>query len=452
MPERPFPQNVIPPPPAGSIPRARLAVLFMVMLVAAAGNTAMQSILPALGSKLGLADVWVSLAFSWSALLWVLTAPKWARQSDKRGRKVLMTLGIIGFSASMLFCGLSLWAGLSGWLSAGVTFALFALFRSLYGGFGSAAPPAVQAYVAARTEAAERTRALSLVASSFGLGTVIGPTIAPYLILPVVGLSGPLFVFPAVGIAVVVAIRLALPDDTPRFAARGRVSSYPSAGAGAPVPMDDDEDDDAESFADGDQERIGWFDPRVRGWNIAGLVGGHAQAMLLGVIGFLVLDRLMLRATPDLAAEPTGHVMWIGAIATLLAQWGLIPLLSMSPRTSVIAGSAIGGAGAILLGWASSLSAISTAFALAMLGFGLFRPGFTAGASLAVPRRLQGQVAGQTASINGAAYIIAPAVGVGLYNWHAEVTFVLIALASMMLAFWGWRSLRDASVVATPLR
>ena len=445
MPERPFLQTILPPQTTGSIPRGRLAVLFVVMLVAAAGNTAMQSILPALGSKLGLADVWVSLAFSWSALLWVVTAPRWARQSDKRGRKHLMTIGIIGFSASMLLCGISLWAGLEGWLGAGLTFGLFALFRSLYGGFGSAAPPAVQAYVAARTEAAERTRALSLVASSFGLGTVIGPTIAPYLILPVLGLSGPLFVFATIGVAVVLSIRLVLPDDT----ARGQVSSSPSAGSGAPSPIDEEEDFDAEDYAGDEAERIGWFDPRVRGWNIAGLIGGHAQAMLLGVIGFLVLDRMMLRATPDLAAEPTGHVMWIGAIATLLSQWGLIPLLSLSPRTSVIMGSAIGGTGAILLGFAGSLSQISTAFALAMLGFGLFRPGFTAGASLAAPRRLQGQVAGQTASINGAAYIVAPAIGVGLYNWHALLTFLLIAAASLLLALWGWRGLRDAPSVTT---
>ena len=58
---------------------------------------------------------------------------------------------------------------------------LFALCRSLYGGFGSAAPPAVQAYVASRTSRAERTQSLSLISSSFGLGTVLGPALAPLL-------------------------------------------------------------------------------------------------------------------------------------------------------------------------------------------------------------------------------------------------------------------------------
>lgn len=429
----------MPNPLPASIPNTRLAMLFMVMLVAAAGNTAMQSILPALGAKLGIGDVWVSLAFSWSALLWVITAPRWARQSDQRGRRALMALGMVGFSSSMLLCGLILWAGLEGLAGAGVTFALFALFRSLYGGFGSAAPPAVQAYVASRTEAAERTKALSLVASSFGLGTVIGPTLAPYLILPVLGLSGPLFVFAAIGLLVLVGLKLILPDDTPRFAARGQVGAYPAAGGG-PTLGDAQDTDDAAQAADA--EPIGWTDPRVRGWNIAGLVGGHAQAMIMGVIGFLILDRLQLRATPDLAAAPTGHVLWVGAIATLLAQWGLIPLLALRPRTAVIVGSAVGGAGALMVGLATTLPAISTGFAVALLGFGLFRPGFTAGASLAVPRNRQGQVAGQTASINGAAYIFAPAIGVGLYNWHAELTFILIATVSTGLSIWGWRGLR----------
>src|SRR3546814_15447485 len=58
---------------------------------------------------------------------------------------------------------------------------------------------------------------------------------------------------------------------------------------------------------------------------------------------------------------------------------------------------------------------------LASLGFGLFRPGFTAGASLSVPRRDQGSVAGMTASIHGSAYIVSPAIGVMLSNWHPMI-------------------------------
>jgi len=421
-----------------SIPADRMAVLFAVMLVAAAGNTAMQSILPAIGAKLHIPDVWVSLAFSWSALLWVLTAPHWARQSDKRGRKALMALGVIGFLSSMALCGVVLWSGLAGWLAAGTTFILFALFRSLYGGFGSAAPPAVQAYVAARTDPEQRTQALSLVSSSFGLGTVIGPAIAPFFILPIVGLAGPLLVFALIGLIVLVMLRWRLPDDVPRFAARGAIAPYPLS-AGPAEPTSEDENDPGAP----DQQPLSWTDARVRPWLLAGLFGGQAQAMMLGVIGFLILDRLGLRLRPDEGAAMTGIVLMAGAFATLLSQWGLIPILKMSPRTAVLIGAALGGIGTVTTGLSQDLHGIIIGFALASLGFGLFRPGFTAGSSLSVPRRDQGAVAGMTASINGSAYIVSPAIGVLLYNWHPMVAYGLMAGFCGWLVAWGWSALRQ---------
>ncbi len=425
-----------------NIPADRMAVLFAIMLVAAAGNTAMQSILPAIGAKLHIPDVWVSLAFSWSALLWVLTAPHWARQSDKRGRKALMALGVVGFMSSMLLCGLTLWAGLQGYLAAGFTFIVFAIFRSLYGGFGSASPPAVQAYVASRTDPAQRTQALSLVSSSFGLGTVIGPAIAPFFILPFVGLAGPLLVFALIGLAVLVMLRWRLPDDMPRFAARGAIAAYPAAGA-SPAATDDDSEDEVVDQSAAAEPPLRWTDRRVRPWLLAGLFGGQAQAMMLGVIGFLILDRLHLRMRPDEGAAITGIVLMAGAFATLLAQWGLIPLLKLTPRPTVLGGAILAIIGILMTGLAQDLHAIVIGFATSSLGFGLFRPGFTAGSSLSVPRRDQGAVAGMTASINGSAYIVSPAIGVLLYNWHPMVAYGLMAGFCVGLVAWGWSALRQ---------
>ncbi len=425
-----------------NIPADRMAVLFAIMLVAAAGNTAMQSILPAIGAKLHIPDVWVSLAFSWSALLWVLTAPHWARQSDKRGRKALMALGVVGFMSSMLLCGLTLWAGLQGYLAAGFTFVVFAIFRSLYGGFGSASPPAVQAYVASRTDPDQRTQALSLVSSSFGLGTVIGPAIAPFFILPFVGLAGPLLVFALIGLAVLVMLRWRLPDDMPRFAARGAIAAYPAAGA-SPAATDDDNEDEVVDQSAAAEPPLRWTDRRVRPWLLAGLFGGQAQAMMLGVIGFLILDRLHLRMRPDEGAAITGIVLMAGAFATLLAQWGLIPLLKLTPRPTVLGGAALAIVGILMTGLAQDLHAIVIGFATSSLGFGLFRPGFTAGSSLSVPRRDQGAVAGMTASINGSAYIVSPAIGVLLYNWHPMVAYGLMAGFCVGLVAWGWSALRQ---------
>ena len=424
-----------------AIPTSRVIILFLVMLVAAAGNTAMQSALPAIASQLDMPDVWVSLAFSWSALLWVITAPKWARMSDRRGRKSLMTLGVVGFIASMGLCGLVLWFGLEGMIGPVVTFVLFAIFRSLYGGFGSAAPPAVQAYVAARTERAERAKALSLLASSFGVGTVIGPAVAHYLIFPPFGLAGPLIIFALFGVGVLIALHWRLPNDTPRFAARGSVAAYPNSASMNSPDTENIEGQALDAALPQTDVRLRWRDDRLVAWLTAGLIGGHAQAILLGVVGFLVRDRLGLQDQPMEAVQASGSVMLIGAMATLLAQWGLIPILSLAPRSSVLLGSVLALVGVLLTGVSHDFYGISTGFAIASLGFGLFRPGFTAGASLAVGRHEQGDVAGKIASINGAAYIFAPAVGVALLDLWEPATFALTGAALLFLIVWGRRAL-----------
>ncbi|KEO90213.1 multidrug transporter [Erythrobacter longus] len=460
-----------PPPQSSALPPAdhtqghsaisngRMALLFMVMLVAAAGNTAMHSVMPSVGTALKIDDVWISLAYSWSALLWVACAPIWARRSDKRGRKAMMALGLIGFIASMSLCAAVLWAGLSGWLAGTWTLILFAIARSAYGGFGSAAPPAVQAYVAARTPRSERTKALSLVASSFGLGTVVGPVLAPLMIVPFfgIGLTGPFWFFTLVGIIVLILVRLRLPNDEPQFAARGKTFGDPGAGVNDSDAMnerdkDDQEDDEEESdpaLPQGDQARLKWFEPRLRHWVIASLFGGHAQAMIMGIVGFLVLDRLDLRDNLTEGTSLVSLVLVFGALATLLAQWGIIPRFQIGPRAATLWGLVVAAFGTAILGVADTVLTLSLGFAIASLGFGLFRPGTTAGTSLAVTRAEQGQASGIVASVAGASFIYAPGLGVWLYSINDWLGFGAIIAVCLGVALVSWLNLARDEVLTT---
>jgi MFS family permease len=411
-------------------------LLYAAMLVAAAGNTALQSVMPAIGREIGIADFWVALAYTWSAVLWVLLAPYWAEKSDHHGRKALAVMGVSGFIVSMLLCGVALLAGLHGWIGGALTFGLFAVFRAIYGGLGCATPSATQAYLASKTRRSGRVAALSALSSSFGLGTIIGPAVAPLFVFPIVGLAGPLFAFAAIAIAVVSAILLWLPNDKRgRRTGRGAAMSYPSLASqptGASVIA---------ATAPRRQERLKWSDPRVRPWILAGVVAGHAQAAILTCIGFFVIDRLHLTAAGS--EGPIAIVMMAGAAATLGAQWALIPRLSLSPRSLILWGALIAAAGLIGTMLAADLYGITIGFAVTSLGFGFTRPGFTAGASLAVPLAEQGAVAGVITSANGISYVLAPALGIGLYGWNHDAPFAAFALVLLGLTTIGRKALAD---------
>ena len=255
-------------------------ILFTVSLIAAAGNMALQSVLPAIGREFRLSDTLVAGAFAISALMWTVASPFWARLSDRLGRKRVILIGLAGFVVSMSGFGLAATSGLEQWLGAGLAFTLMAVARTVYGVFGSAAPIASQAYVADRTTPEQRTQAMSLLASAQGLGTVIGPALAPFFVLPLVGLAGPMYAFALFGAVVLFVVWRKLPS--------GEVVRTPSR-----------------SGRQGDAGKGLWKDPRVRDYLLYGLMITGAQAVNISVLGFHISDELALTGIAARDAQPS---------------------------------------------------------------------------------------------------------------------------------------------------
>jgi MFS family permease len=387
------------------------AILFAVLLSSAAGNTALQTVLPAIGRQVGIPDVLISSIFSLSALLWGVMSPVWARMSDKRGRKPMVILGMAGFAVSMLGFGFFILMGLKGLMVPLAVFAGAALSRAIFGLVGSASNPAAQAYVADRTAPADRTNALATMASASGLGTILGPAVAPFLVFPLLTLSGPMFSFAIIAGVVLILVLRGLPetpDEIPERAG-GDTAAKPRA-------------------------RVRWNDRRIMPFIVYGFLLASAQTVNQQTLGFMVIDKLNI--SPAKAAAFAGVAMMAGAVASLLAQWGLIRMLRLVPRQLLWLGAGCAVLGNLIVAFSPDYHTLVVGFALCSLGYGFARPGFTAGASLSVGHEEQGAVAGAISAINGASVIIAPVLGVALYKWaHPSPYLMNVAVLAGLVAY-----------------
>lgn len=380
------------------------AILFAVSLIAAAGNMALQSVLPAIGREFRLSDTLVAGAFAISALMWTVASPFWARLSDTLGRKRVMMIGLAGFVVSMSGFGLAATSGLEQWLGAGLAFVMMGVARTVYGVFGSAAPIASQAYVADRTTPEQRTQAMSLLASAQGLGTVIGPALAPFFVLPMIGLAGPMYAFALFGLLALAVVWRRLPS--------GEVVRIPSP-----------------SGHRGDAGKGLWKDPRIRGYLLYGLFVTGAQAANISVLGFHIIDELSAAGIAAREAQPfIGIAMLAGAAATLMAQWGLIPLLRLQPADLMRWGAALALVGNLMSIASPGFYGVVVGYAVVSMGIGFARPGFIAGSSLSVEPHEQGAIAGLMMSLAGLSFLAPPVIGVALYELAEPAPFIANAI------------------------
>ena len=379
------------------LPKQTFAIIFGVSLATAMGNTGMISVLPAIGRSIGISDPMVVAVFSLSALLWAFSSPFWARASDRYGRKPLMLVGLAGFMVSMSVCAVVVGAGLRHMATPITIFVLFLLARALFGLFGAASNPATQAYLAEHTPVEQRTQSMSSLAGAFGLGTVIGPFIAPLFVLPGVGLAGPMLGFSLIAGIMLVVVWKKLPE-----------SEYRPAWT-PPVKR-----------TDGVKDKPMWRDPRITPFLIYGFIVAVSQTAQGQTLGFLIIDKLKM--SPAQAQGFIAVAMMFGAVAGLLAQWGIIRMFEMTPRQLMRWGVAVAAAGNLLVAFSPDYWTVVAGYAVSSLGFGLARPGFTAGSSLAVGLGEQARAAGAIAAVNGVNVILAPAF-VWLYQKVASAPF-----------------------------
>jgi fucose permease len=323
----------------------------------------------------------------------------------------MMIVGLAGFMVSMVCCGAVVSAGARHLAAPLTIFVLFLLSRAIFGLFGAASNPATQAYVAERTDREERTAAMAGLAGAFGLGTIIGPAIAPVFVLPAVGLAGPMFAFAVIAAVMIVVVLRYLPESRVAQAPKPELVTADLPATPRPSML---------------------RDPRLTPFLVYGFLVAAAQTAQGQTLGFLIIDKL--RLPPMQAQGYTAVAMMAGAIAGLLAQWGLIRMFRMAPRDLLRWGAGLAALANLIVAFAPSYSGVVLGYALSSLGYGFCRPGFTAGASLAVTHAEQARAAGMIAAVNGVNTVVAP-LFVMLYGAWGPAPFLVntVILAGLMV-------------------
>ena len=147
--------------------RTGLSVLFATVLVDMIGFGIVLPLLPFYAEDLGASPFEVTLIIASFSALQLVAAPIWGRFSDRRGRRLLIIIGLFASAISYLLFA----------LANSITVLL--LSRMAAGAAGGTISVA-HAYVADSTEGDERARGLGMVGAASGLGIMLGPAIGGY--------------------------------------------------------------------------------------------------------------------------------------------------------------------------------------------------------------------------------------------------------------------------------
>jgi hypothetical protein len=138
----------------------------------------------------------------------------------------------------------------------------------------------------------------------------------------------------------------------------------------------------------------------------------------------------------------SGDAVWLEALDAALAR-----LRAFRPDALVVA------LGVLLQIVADSLNLLLVAQFMQGVGFGLARPGFSGGASLAVRPEEQGGLAGLVTGINGAGFVLSPLAGGLLYKTmgiHAPLWLAVGTLIAMGFFAFMSRRIRSTAGVSSP--
>ena len=385
-------------------------ILFFTIFIAMLGLSVLFPIIGPLARQLHLTETqsgWLSTAYS---LMQFVVSPIWGSQSEKRGRKPILIMGLTGFALSFGLFGLFAQMGLNGALTGTALFGLLVGARFIGGILSSATLPTAQAMMADLSDKENRAASMGLIGAAFGLGVVFGPALGG--LLSGISLIAPIYFSAGLGLLTALVAYFVLPETRRADHAPSQSGDRRALLGQGTVPL----------------------------FLLVSALTTLASVGMEQTISFFVQDTMHL-ATTQQTARTVGGMLAIFGIVAALVQGGAIRPLSkrLAPTPLIIAGLLIMGLGMFLLPQMSAYWPITLALAVIGIGSAILSPTLSAALSLSVPGNQQGTVAGLNSSALALGRMTGPLIGTALYQkvgHQAPYQFsgaVLAALLLMML-------------------
>ncbi len=397
-------------------------LIFVAIMCVHVGQTVVFAILAPLGREVGLVEWQIGTIITCSSLVFSLASPRWGRLSDRWGRKPVMVLGLLGYTAGTVLFASVFWAAMQGWLSGTSLFISLVAARMAQSLVMSATSPAATAYLSDITAAHERTAAMGMISTAHSIGTIAGPVVAWFAFL---SLLAPMYMVAGATLLAAFLVMRGLPEAGPqtRHGLDHRNGVHPEG-------VRESSDKQA-----GKQSSRG-FDRDVMPFIAVGVSMYAGFAIVQQTLGYYIQDRLGLSAIQT--AQQVGYVMLATAVASLVSQWLPVRRLSWRPARLMRVGILCMLAGFAGVGLSGSLATLALSMGLVGLGMGMAGPGFSAAATLSAPADRQGAVAGLVSASPAMGFIVGPLIGALLYHvnvhlpsWGAALLFVILLLTVM---------------------
>jgi DHA1 family multidrug resistance protein-like MFS transporter len=196
--------------------RKNVAILSLTLGVVMLGFGMVMPIMPFYVESMGASATDLGLLVAISPFIQLVASPVWGGVSDRRGRKPVLMVGLLGYGISMLLFGLSteLW--------------MLFVARGLGALLSAATMPTTMAYIGDSTSEEDRGGGMGALGAATGLGVVLGPALGG--LLGSESLSTPFFLTAAVCLLTLLLVLLILPESLPAEARQqARTQARPSA-------------------------------------------------------------------------------------------------------------------------------------------------------------------------------------------------------------------------------